>query len=156
MGLFQRQLQFRLDILSTIIALVGSAPATEQVSKVKASRAAKAAKLEIAEVESSGWRSAGRSLSSFPSRRRHTRAHLNGTPILSVLIVELSILTFGQYIISFLQLLELFFRSLIAGVQVGMKLAREFAISLLDLVVRGAAPDAEQLVVVFCLDSHLN
>src|SRR5882672_4757260 len=153
MRFFQRQFQLGFDILSAISAPSGSARSTEQISKVKTA-ATNATKVEITEVETSRRRPTGRSLTSFPSRRRNARARLNGTPVLAVLIIEFAILGFGKYVIGFLQLLELFFRSLVAGVQVGMKLAREFAIRLFDLVVRGTALDAEHLVVVFCLDSH--
>src|SRR5467141_5178344 len=156
MPFLQRQFQLGLDILSasTAPAPGGSARVTEQVSKVKASGAAKATKIEIAEVEASRRRSSSCSLSTFPSRRRNTRAGLNSTPIFSVLIIEFAILCFGKYVISFLQLLELLFRSLVAGIQVGVKLAREFAIGLLDLIVGCPALDAEHLVVVFCLPCH--
>src|SRR6266850_2654001 len=130
MRLFQRQFQLGFDILSPVTATSGSAPAAKQVSKIKTSGAAKATKLEITEVESTRGLSPRRSRISFPTRRWNARARLNCTPVLAVLIIEFAILGFGKYVISFLQLLELFFRSLVAGVQVGMKLAREFAIRL--------------------------
>src|SRR5258707_6505933 len=156
MRFFQRQFQLGFDILSATTAPSGTACAAKQVSEVETSgAAAKATKFEITEIEPFRRRSARRSLRSFPSGRWNARARFDGAPVLAVLIIEFAILGFGKYVISFLQLLELFFRSLVAGVQVGMKLAREFAISLFDLVVRGAALDAEHLVVVFCLDSHL-
>src|SRR3982074_3830636 len=146
MRLFQRQFEFGFDILSAISAPSGSARAAKQVSEVKTSgAAAKTTKFEIAEVETTWRRSTGRPLSSFPSRGRNARARLNGTPVLAVLIIEFAILGFGKYVISFLQLLELFFRSLVAGVQVWMNLAREFAIRLFNLVVSGTALDAEHL-----------
>src|SRR5258706_14716463 len=131
MRFFQRQFQFGLDILSAITAPSGSARSTEQISKVKTA-ATHATKIKITEVETTRRRSTGRSLSSFPSRRRNACARLNRAPVFSVLIIELAAFCFGKYVISFLQLLELLFRSLVAGIQVRMKLARQFAIRLLD------------------------
>src|SRR5258706_4453168 len=142
-------------MLSATTAPSGTACAAKQVTEVETSgAAAKATKFEITEIEPFRRGSARRSLRSFPSGRWNARARFDGAPVLAVLIIEFAILGFGKYVISFLQLLELFFRRLVAGVQVGMKLAREFAIRLFDLVVRGTALDAEHLVVVFCLDSH--
>src|SRR5258706_1412371 len=160
MRFFKWQLQLGFDILTTITTPSGSARATEQVSEVETSGgvAAKATKFEITEIETSRrlsrrlpTRSSPRS---FPSGRRNARARFDGAPVLAVLIVEFAILGFGQYVISFLQLLELFFRRLISGIQVGMKFARQFAIGLLDLIVSDAPLDPEHLVVVLCLASH--
>src|SRR6267154_4997161 len=160
MRFFKWQLQLGFDILTTITTPSGSARATEQVSEVETSGggAAKATKFEITEIETSRRLSrrlpARSSPGSFPSGRWNARARFDGAPVLAVLIIEFAILGFGKYVISFLQLLELFFRRLIPGIQVGMKLARQFSISLLDLIVSGAPLDPEHLVVVLCLASH--
>src|SRR5882762_10249838 len=159
MRLFQRQFQFGFDILSAITTPSGTARAAKQVSEVETSgAAAKATKFEIIEIETSRRLSrrlpARSSPGSFPSGRWNARARFDGAPVLAVLIIEFAILGFGKYVISFLQLLELFFRRLIPGIQVGMKLARQFSISLLDLIVSGAPLNPEHLVVIFCLGSH--
>src|SRR5262245_385271 len=41
------------------------------------------------------------------------------------------------------------FGSFVARVQIGVKLTRQLAISLLDLIVRGAALNAKHVVIVF-------
>src|ERR1700674_762752 len=45
----------------------------------------------------------------------------------AVLVVHLPLLRVGQHVVGFLQLLEFFFRGFVAGIQVGMILARQLA-----------------------------
>src|SRR5262249_18266919 len=53
-----------------------------------------------------------------------------------------------QHVVGFLHFLEARFRLLVAGVAVGVILARELAVSLLDLILAGATLDTERFVVV--------
>jgi hypothetical protein len=69
-------------------------------------------------------------------------------------VVELALLSVGENVVGFLQLLEALFRRLVAGVEVGVMLARELAIRRLDVAIARAAPDAQHLVVVSRLDCH--
>src|ERR1700674_5233685 len=64
------------------------------------------------------------------------------------LIVHLAFFGVGEDVVSFLHLLELFFRGFIAGIQVGVIFAGELSVSLPDFFLRGLARDAQQIVVV--------
>ena len=64
------------------------------------------------------------------------------------LIVHLAFFGVGKDVVSFLHLLELFFRGFIAGIQVGMIFSRELSVSLTDFLLRRLARDAQQIVVV--------
>ena len=64
------------------------------------------------------------------------------------LIVNLALLGIAQDIVGFGQRLELLFRNLVAGIDVGMILARELAKGLANIVRRGRLLHAENFVVV--------
>src|ERR1044072_7838020 len=83
------------------------------------------------------------------------RAPAASAPVLTILIVKFSILWIGKFVISLLQKLELLFCSLVIGIQIGMKLARQFAIGLLDFIFGCLALDAQHLVVVSSLGHRL-
>src|SRR5262249_38395554 len=51
----------------------------------------------------------------------------NVVAVEAVLVVDLSLLGVRQYVVGFLQLLELFLGRLVAGIEVGMEFARELA-----------------------------
>ena len=61
-------------------------------------------------------------------------------------VVVLPLLLVGEDVVRGLHLLEALLRGLVAGVRVGVVLARELAVRLLDLVLRSALLDAERVV----------
>ena len=65
-------------------------------------------------------------------------------------VVLLALLGVAEDVVRLGDLLEALLGLLVAGVLVGVVLARELAVRLLDLVGRGLALDAEHLVVVLC------
>src|SRR6185369_6911953 len=114
----------------------------------------KATKIEVVEIETTrAWSRSG-SFGTFPSRRWRSGPGFNGAPVLAILVVEFSILRVGKYIVRLLQLLELILGSFVTRIQIGVKLTRQFAISLLDLVVGGTALNAEHRVIVFDIRRH--
>ena len=54
----------------------------------------------------------------------------------------------AENVVSFLDFLELDLSLLVAGIAVGVKLPRELAVGALDLLIRGAAFDAENIVII--------
>jgi hypothetical protein len=54
----------------------------------------------------------------------------------------------AQDVVGFLHVLEAVFGGLIARIQIRMIFAREFPVGFADLVFRGAAGDAERLIVI--------
>ena len=69
---------------------------------------------------------------SRPAARRYV------VRIETVLIVDLALLSVAQNIVSFLNALETFLGGLVTGIHIGMVLARQPAIRLLDLILTGA------------------
>ena len=65
------------------------------------------------------------------------------------LVVNLALLGIAQDFVSFGQRLELLFRGLVPGIDVGMILARKLAEGLADIVRRGGLLHAQDLVIVF-------
>ena len=59
------------------------------------------------------------------------------------LIVHLALLRVAQDVVGFLDLLEALLGGFVAGIQVGMILARQLAVRLADIVVLGIARDAQ-------------
>ena len=54
----------------------------------------------------------------------------------------------AEYFVRFVDFLEARFGGLVAGIDVGMELAGQFAKGLLDLLLRSRFRDSERLVVV--------
>src|SRR5262249_23823695 len=71
------------------------------------------------------------------------------------LIVDLALLGIAENVIGLGDLLESLFCFLVAGIDVGMILARKFAESFANLVRRGVLLDAQRCVIIFALSSHL-
>src|SRR5262245_5695572 len=98
MRFFKRYFQFGFNIAAAIVTWTTSArPAKHLFEDVEASTArAETSEIKVAKVESArAWSSSCcRSLGLFPSRRRCScpRSRFNGTPVLAVFVVELSIL----------------------------------------------------------------
>ena len=65
------------------------------------------------------------------------------------LVVDLPLLGIAQNIVGFRERLELFFRSLVAGIDVRMVFTRQFTERLADIVRRGGILHAENFVIVF-------
>ena len=66
----------------------------------------------------------------------------------TVLIVHLAFFAIGQNVVGFLQLLEFFFGSFVAGIEIGVIFAREFAERGANILGGGFARDSEKLVIV--------
>jgi hypothetical protein len=73
-------------------------------------------------------------------------AHLCG--VLAEFVVQLALVGIGEDLEGSAHLLELLLGGLVAGVHVRVVLARQLPVRLFDLVLAGAAGDAEQLVEV--------
>lgn len=67
---------------------------------------------------------------------------------MTILIVLRPLLWVRQHLVSFRNLLKIFFRLFVAGIAVGMILKSKLSVRLLDLVITGIATDAQQLVIV--------
>ncbi len=66
----------------------------------------------------------------------------NVVAVKAVLVVHLTLLRIGEDVVGFLQLLEFFFGGFVAGIQVGMVFAREFAESSANVFRAGFLRDA--------------
>ena len=77
-------------------------------------------------------------------------------PVGSILIVFLSFVRIAQDLVRRVQLLELLLHLGLLGpaMEIGMDLAREAAIGLLDVIRRGRLGETENLVVVAFCGSH--
>ncbi len=73
----------------------------------------------------------------------------------AILIVHLALLRVGENVVGFLKLLEFFLGGFVAGIQIGMVFACEFAESGANIFRRSLAADSEEFVVVgFCCGRH--
>src|SRR5579862_5744951 len=70
------------------------------------------------------------------------------------LVVNLALLGIAENVVGFRERLEFFFGSLVAGIDVGMILARKFAKRLADVVRRGAFLHTQNLVIIFLGGGH--
>src|ERR1700732_676380 len=117
---------------------LGRPAAAEELAEqiAEAGSGAPSPEIESAEIEMhvAGVRSLGHSASTWRFKAE--------------LIVHLAFFGVGEDVVSFLHLLELFFRGFIAGIQVGMIFSRELPVSLTDFLLGRLARDAEQIVVV--------
>src|SRR5687768_17556909 len=68
--------------------------------------------------------------------------------IAAELVVKLALLLVAQGLIGLVDLLELRLRLFVVRVAVGVQLAREFAIGLLDFLLIGLALNSQDLIVV--------
>ncbi len=93
----------------------------EEIAKtcVAALRARAAAKIKAAKIEIDVFSAL---LVSGPGTARR-----NIVAVKAVLVIHLALFCIGKNVVRFLQLLEFFFGGFVAGIQVGMVLAREFA-----------------------------
>ena len=76
-------------------------------------------------------------------------------PLLAVAVVLVARLRVGEHLVGSVDLLEARLRGLVAGVHVGVVLAREAQIRLADLLRGGVALHAERRVQVSCHASRL-
>src|SRR5689334_17954855 len=98
---------------------------------------------EIAEV--GAFRCTGIFEPCIPIRRRPK--FLSGFPVLAELVIRGTFFRIAERFVGFTDFLELRLGAVFL-IDVGMELARELTISLLDVVLRRVALDAEDLVVV--------
>src|SRR5215468_6278867 len=82
------------------------------------------------------------------------RGRINVVGVEAKLVVNLALLGIAEDFVRFRKSLELLFGGLIAGIHVGMVLARKLAERLLDFVGRGRLLDTQRRVVVFGLGRH--
>src|SRR6266850_1100870 len=113
---------------------------TEACSAARCSRPA--AEIESTEVKINIWRFAVPSLTSSGSAGRNVVA------VKAVLVVDLSLLRIGEHVVGFLQLLEFFFRGLVAGIQVRVILSRQLAKRRANILRRRFARHTQQFVIV--------
>ena len=111
---------------------------------VLSGRAARALVHVLREIESAEAHARLRSRAR-PASRTTGR---NVIGIKSVLIVDLPLLRIAQNVVGFLNFLEALFGRFVAGIQVGMILARQPAIRLANLVFFGVARHSQRLVVI--------
>lgn len=95
----------------------------ENVTEIKAARAAKTAKSTAA-------------------------AHIRINARMAELVVAGPFFRIGQNIVGFLYFFKLFFGLFIVGIAVGVVLHGQFAVGLFDVAVAGSFGHAQQLVVV--------
>src|SRR5579883_2623342 len=122
----------------------------EEIAEAGApARASSAAKIEAFEIEID---------SRFARTRSGAGARSAGREIIgvkAVLVIHLALLGVGKNVVGFLKLLEFLLGGFVAGIQVGMVLAREFAESGANVLGSGLARDAKEVVVVlFSRGSH--
>src|SRR5262249_39051541 len=120
----------------------------EQIAETRSACAAlaSAAKIEAAEVEINVAPGAARAVVA----RRHVLA------VKAVLIVHLALLRVRENVVGFLQLLEFFFGGFVAGIQIGMVFAREFAECRTNILGGRFARHAKEFVIIgFCCCGHL-
>src|SRR5208282_2443274 len=102
--------------------------------------ASSAAEIKAAEIEMNVL---GRNVV-FAARRNAT-----GTGrVEAELVIHLALLRVRKDFVGFLNLLELFLRRFVAGIQVRVILAGELSVSLADFLERRLARNAEQLVII--------
>ena len=154
-GLFQAQLQLGLVVGagSGTTAAAGAPPArvaeqrAEEVGKVFALALAKwAAALALAlgvlaPVEAAAGRGA--------APRAAARLLLVTLPIGPKLVVLLPLLGVAEHLVGLVDFLEFLLCALVVGVHVGVVLAGQLAVGLLDLLGRGRFFEAQRLVIVF-------
>jgi hypothetical protein len=157
------------DVGFDIAPSLGSSRPLPKTSTAKTSRPASAAEKlleEIAEASSAEFEfhaaavpgavateSATRLLR-IPSGRRLKSARL--IPVRAQLVVFFSLLRIAEDLVGFIQLLELFFRRCLVLIDVGMVFARQLSERLANLIVAGGLRDAERLVIISKLNSHLS
>ncbi len=92
---------------------------------------------------------------SAPARISLSRRRIDVVGIKPELIVNLALLGIAQDVVSFGDSLKLLLRTLVAGIDVRMVFARQFAKRLADVVRRGGLLHAEGAVIVFGLSGHV-
>src|SRR5581483_7799157 len=130
-----------------------SASTLEQVGEVETAEV-EAAALSAASARASGVAAAkpartGAAGLSATARVRFGRCRINVVAVEAELIVNPALLGIAEDVVRFRDLLELFFRGLVAGIDVGVILARQLAKRLADVLRAGGLFDAERAVIVF-------
>ena len=130
------------DVLE-IRRVAGAGAAGPRGTAARAARPGRAC--EVREVESAEAHVRTGSGTAWASRtaRRHSVFRIE-----AVLIVHLFLLRLAQNVVGFLDFLEAVLGGLVAGIQVRMMFAREFAVGLADLIRTRGALHSEGLIVV--------
>src|SRR5450755_2939860 len=134
-GLFQRKLE--------VVAKVG-APIDAVAATTRASLIAEDVAEDIAKSIGETAEAFGAAAEAARTRGAHGRID-SGMP---ELIVRRALARIGEDFVRFLGLLEFLFRGLVIRIAVGMVLHRQLAISLLDVLFRSVAIDAQGRVIV--------
>ena len=71
-----------------------------------------------------------------------------GIRVETVLVVHLALARLAEHVVSFLDVLEAIFRRFVAGVQIGVVLARQFTVGLTQFLGGGLFVEAERFVIV--------
>ena len=137
----------REKVLESAVGVLVS-PGKAAAAKISATRASPAAFFEI---EAAKVKARRRATASRPTRA----ACANIVGIEAVRVVDLALLGVVQHVIGFLDALETVFGVFVPGVQIRVILARQLAIGLTDLVIRGGAGDAQQFVIVLLFGRHV-
>ena len=165
----ERLLKRDHDVGFDIAAALGSSRPLSKTSSAETSRPASAAKKLLEEIAEAGpaefefhatavpgavaTESTTRLLR-IPSRRWVEPARL--IPIRAQLVVFLSFLRIAEDLVGFIELFEFFFRGRLVLVDVRMVFARQLAERLADFIVARRFRNAERLVIISKLDSHLS
>src|SRR6185369_6432903 len=72
------------------------------------------------------------------------------------LVVYLTLFRVGQYVVGLREMFELFFRSFITGIEVGMIFTRKPAIHLANFFLSRGAFNAERFVIIFALTHKIS
>ena len=104
------------------------------------SGALSAAEIEAAEIESCSRLALSAGLSKL----------VGVFPALSELVVFFAFFGVGKHLVRLVDFLEFLFGGLVARIYVRVVLAGQLAVSLLDVLVAGAAAESENVVIVFC------
>jgi hypothetical protein len=118
----------------------------EQVPKIRAARTAQVHTVAAGKSARTGTGKAGAA-----ARPAGLAIHL---PLVAEAVVLFALFFVAEHLVGFGNVLELFLGRLVVGVDVGVELAREFAVGALDFLVAGRLFHAEYLVVVLVGWSH--
>ena len=124
----------------------------EQVGKIEA---AEIERNSLAAALSAGTASESASAeSSAGARVGLGRRRIDVVRVVAELVVDLALLGIAEDVVGFREQLEFFFRRLVAGIDVGMVLARQLAKRLTNLLGGGGFLHPERFVIVFGRGRH--
>ena len=131
-----------LHVVAQVVAMLGAAALTAAAKEILEDAAAHAAEdlaKNIERIVKAAPLLAGRSRSGTAAR---------GERRVAILIVGSAFLRVGKHLVGFAEFLELFLRSLVAGVFVRVIFDGQLAVGLLDVLDAGIVRDAQHFVVI--------